>query len=143
MLKEWAKNKEVINMSELYDAEILLDDKLDRLTEDFSPTVAIARIKGEKNVAWTDCYDNRCVRLENKYERDLCKETCHMGAIDRALARVVTLRTACGETSNPKSCVKSINAAVESLRKKRTMVRNKIAEITRKVAAHRRRTGGR
>ena len=36
-----------------------------------------------------------------------------MAAIDRALARVVTLRTACAETSNPKSCVKSINAAVE------------------------------
>ena len=129
-------------MSEIYDAEILLDEKLDRLSEDFSPTVAIARIKGEKNVGWTDCYDSRCVRLENKYERDLCKETCHMSAIDKALARVVTLRSSCAETSNPKSCVKSISAAVESLRKKRTMTRNRIAGITRKVAAYRRRTGG-
>lgn len=130
-------------MSKLYDAENLLDEKLDRLNEDFSPTVAIARIKGEKNVAWTDCYDNRCVRLENKYERDLCKEQCHMQAIDRALARIVTLRSACVETSNPKTCAKSINAALESFRKKRTMVRNRIADISRKVAAYRRRTGGR
>ena len=130
-------------MSKTYDAEILLDEKLDSLNEDFSPTVAIARIKGEKNVGWTDCYDNRCVRLENKYERDLCKEQCHIQAIDRALARIVTLRSACVETSNPKTCSKSINAAIESFRKKRTMVRNRIAQITRKVAAYRRRTGGR
>jgi hypothetical protein len=129
-------------MSKLYDAEKLLDEKISHLTEDFSPTVAIARIKGEKNISWTECYDNRCVRVENKYERDLCKEQCHMAAIDRALARIVTLRGACVETSNPKACVKSVNAAIESYRKQRTMIRNRIAEITRKVAAYRRRTGG-
>jgi hypothetical protein len=129
-------------MSKLYDAEKLLDETMDRLTEDFSPTVAIARIKGEKNLQWTDCYDNRCVRIENKYERDLCKEQCHMSAIDRALARIVTLRGSCIETSNPKACSKSINAAIESYKKRRIEIRNRVAEITRKVAAFRRRTGG-
>jgi hypothetical protein len=129
-------------MSEkLYDAEKFLDEKLDHLSEDFSATVAVARIKGEKNVAWTDCYDSRCTRLENKFERDLCKEQCHMQAIDRALARAIALRGECSNTSNPKSCVKSINVAVESLRKKRTMIRNRISQIARKVAAYRRRTG--
>jgi len=126
----------------LYDAENLLDETLDHLTEDFSPTVAIARIKGEKNLAWTDCYDSRCVRVENKYERDLCKEQCHMAALDRALARIVALRSACVETSNPKACTKSINSAAESYKKKRTVIQNQITEIGRKVAAYRRRTGG-
>ena len=131
-------------MSEkLYDAEKMLDEALDRLNEDFSPTVALARIKGEKNLNWTDCYDSSCVRIENKYERDLCKETCHMKAVDRALARAVTLRSQCTDTKNPKSCLKSINVVIESYRKKRIMIRNRISTITRKVAAFRRRTGGR
>ena len=127
----------------LYDAEVMLDETLDNLTEDFSPTLAIARVKGQKNLDWTDCYDGKCTRMENKYERDLCKETCHMRAVETALARVVTLRSQCGETRNPKSCMKSVNASVESFRKKRTQIRNRISMITRKVAAHRRRVGGR
>jgi len=129
-------------MSKLYDAEVLLDETLDVLSEDFSATLAIARVRGQKNLDWTDCYDAKCTRLENKYERDLCKETCHMKAVDRALARVVTLRSQCVETNNPKSCVKSVNASVESFRKKRTEIRNRISQISRKVAAYRRRTGG-
>jgi len=129
-------------MLKLYDAETLLDEKLNYLSEDFSPTVAIARIKGEKNLNWTDCYDSRCVRLENKYERDLCKETCHMQALDRALARIVGLRGQCVDTSNPKSCVKSVNAAIDGYKKKRSIINNRVSEISRKVAAFRRRTTG-
>jgi len=128
-------------MSKLYDAEVLVDEKLELLSEEFSSTLAIARIKGQKNLDWTDCYDSRCVREENKYVRDLCKETCHMGAIDKALARIITLRSQCVEASNPKLCSKGINAAVDSYRKKRLEIRNRISQITRKVAAYRRRTG--
>jgi len=128
-------------MSKLYDAEILVDEKLELISEEFSSTLAIARIRGQKNLDWTDCYDSQCVRLENKYERDLCKENCHMGAIDKAMARIITLRSQCVEASNPKMCVKAINASVESYRKKRTQIRNRISQITRKVAAYRRRTG--
>lgn len=128
-------------MSKLYDAEILIDEKLDLISEEFSSTLAIARVKGQKNLDWTDCYDSKCVRMDNKYERDLCKEACHMQAVDKALARIVALRGQCTEASNPKMCVKSVNASVESLRKKRTQIRNRISQITRKVAAYRRRTG--
>jgi len=130
-------------MIDLYDAEILIDEKLDLLSEDFSASLAIARVKGQKNIDWTDCYDGRCTRIENKYERDLCKEKCHIQAVDKALARIVTLRSECVETYNPKICSKSVNVAVESYRKKRTQIRNRITKITRKVAAFRRRTGGR
>ena len=130
-------------MSKLYDAEILLDGKLDMLSEVFSATLAIARVKGQKNLDWTDCYDARCVRVDNKYERDLCKESCHMQAVDKALARIIALRGQCVETNNPKMCVKSVNASLEVFRKKRTEIRNRISGITRKVAAYRRRTGGR
>jgi hypothetical protein len=129
-------------MSKLYDAEILLDEKMDIISEEFSATLTIARIRGQKNIDWTDCYDSRCVNVENKYERDLCKEACHMQAVDKALARIITLRGQCAEASNPKMCVKSVNASVESFRKKRTQIRNRISKITRKVAAYRRRTGG-
>jgi hypothetical protein len=131
-------------MSELlYDAENLLDETLDSLTEDFSATLAIARVRGQRNIEWTDCYDSRCTRVDDKYERDLCKETCNMKATDKALARIVVLRSQCVETNNPKMCVKSVSAGIESLRKKRTQIRNRITQITRKVAAYRRRTGGR
>jgi hypothetical protein len=65
-----------------------------------------------------------------------------MQAVDKALARIITLRGQCAEASNPKMCVKSVNASVESFRKKRTQIRNRISKITRKVAAYRRRTGG-
>lgn len=129
-------------MSKLYDAEILVDEKMDIISEDFSATLTIARIRGQKNIEWTDCYDSRCVNIENKYERELCKESCHMKAVDKALARAVALRGQCAETSNPKMCVKSVNAAVESFRKKRNQIRNRISQITRQVAAYRRRTGG-
>jgi hypothetical protein len=128
-------------MSKLYDAEILLDEKMDIISEEFSATLTIARIRGQKNIDWTDCYDSRCVNVD-KYERDLCKEACHMQAVDKALARIITLRGQCAEASNPKMCVKSVNASVESFRKKRTQIRNRISKITRKVAAYRRRTGG-
>ena len=128
-------------MSKLYDAEILIDEKLDLISEEFSSTLAVARVKGQKNLDWTDCYDAKCVSMENKYERDLCKESCHMQAVDKALARIITLRGQCTEASNPKMCVKSVNASVESFRKKRLQIRNRISQITRKVAAYRRRTG--
>ena len=130
-------------MSKLYDAETLIDETLDMLSEDFSATLAIARIKGQKNIEWTDCYDSRCTKIENKYERDLCKESCHMKAVDKALARVVVLRGQCAETNNPRMCVKTVSSSVESFRKKRIQIRNRITQITRKVAAYRRRTGGR
>jgi len=129
-------------MSKLYDAEILVDEKMDIISEEFNATLTIARIRGQKNIDWTDCYDAKCVTMDNKYERDLCKETCHMRAVDKALARVVTLRGQCAEASNPKMCMKSVSASVESFRKKRTQIRNRISQITRKVAADRRRTGG-
>lgn len=130
-------------MSRLYDAELLLDEKLDSLSEMFSATLAIARVKGQKNLDWTDCYDSRCTRLSGKYEMDLCKENCHLDAIDKALTRAVTLRSQCNETNNPKICIKSVNAALDTFRKKRIKIRAKMADITRKLAAQRRRTGGR
>ena len=90
--------------------EMLVDIMLDNLNEQFfSPSMSTARIKGEANVGWTDCFNRRCNTLNNDIERDICKEQCRRDAATEALARVRGLLGDCQHAKNPMSCTKAIN----------------------------------
>lgn len=92
----------------------------------FSPSMATAKIKGEANVAWTDCFERRCDTATDKFDRDLCKEYCKRDSAQDALGKVRGLLGYCSKAKNPKGCA-------DSVRKTADAWNNRISRIDRRI----------
>jgi len=125
-------------------AEQLTDIVLNNLTEQyFSPSVGIARVKGDANVGWTGCYERRCGRMTDNFERTLCREVCKRDEASKALNRIRGLRTYCNKAKNPDSCVSSFRRAEDAWSDKITKIDDTIADIKRKRDQHNAQATGR
>ena len=125
-------------------AEQLTDIVLDNLTEQhFSPSVGIAKVKGDANVGWTTCFERRCNRITDKYEKRICRETCKRDEASRALNRVRGLKTYCNQAKNPNTCLNSLGRAEDAWNDKITRIDDRISAAKRQRDEHRARATGR
>ncbi len=125
-------------------AEQLTDVILNNLTEqNFSPSVSIARVKGDANIGWTDCYERRCGRVADKYDRIICRETCKRDSASHALARMRGLKTYCNKATNPNTCLSSLRRAEDAWDSKITKIDDRIASAKRDRDQHKAQATGR
>ena len=132
----------IVNKIQL--AEQLTDIILNNLSEqNFSASVGIAKTKGDANVAWTTCYERRCIRMSDKYQMNLCRETCKRDSASEALARIRGMKTYCNKAKNPNSCISSFRRAEDAWNSKITKIDDRIASIKRKRDEHQAKATGR
>lgn len=124
--------------------EYLVDLKLDSLTEQFfMPSMETAKIKGQANVGWTDCYGRRCENVKDEYARDLCKEYCKRESAQDALGKVRGLLGFCNKAKNPKSCADSVRNTARAWDNRISRIDDKIAKIKREMEKYRAKMAGR
>lgn len=124
--------------------EMLVDVTIDNLSEQFfSPSMATARIKGETNVGWTNCFERRCEGSEDKFARDLCKEYCKRDSAQDALGKIRGLIGYCGKAKNPRSCADSVRKTAEAWNNRISRIDKRIADLKRQVDKYKARLAGR
>lgn len=112
------------------------------LQEQFNPGPMIARVKGQMNVEWTDCYEDRCSGVES-HEAKVCKSNCILLSITNAITKMARVRTQCNKSKNPSSCIDRVNNSIDMLRKKLNKERERRGKALDQWAEYRRRpTGG-
>lgn len=122
----------------------VVEKYLSHLQEQFSASIAKSNIHGDFQNAWTDCYDTRCLRVEDdtKYEKQYCKTECQINAANRAIAALNSQKTNCAQTRDPKRCLDSLKSGVENYQDKISRAREMQDKIAAKRAEFRRKAAG-
>jgi len=109
----------------------------------FSPSMATARIKGEANVGWTDCFERRCDNQKDKFGRDICKEYCKRDSAQDALGKVRGLIGYCNKAKNPKSCADSVRKTADAWQNRISRIDDRIADLKRQLDKYKAKAAGR
>jgi hypothetical protein len=113
------------------EAEILVDHILE---QGFSVNVAVANLKGNSDVEWTECYNRRCKTMQNEYDRKECKAQCEWSSYNILITRVNALRGRCRGAGNPDACLRKLQDEIDATREKQRKARADIATIRRAKA---------
>lgn len=121
----------------------IINNYLNNLQEQYSPSIAKTEINGEFQENWTNCYNSKCVRgEEDKFARNYCKTECQMTAANKAITRLNSELSNCGNTREPKRCIDSIRSAIESYRDKISKAREMQDKISSRESAFKRKVSG-
>jgi len=131
-----ATQKQIELMEQLVDIAVLNE-------QFFSPSMATAKIKGEANVGWTDCYERRCQNNTDKFSRELCKEYCKRDSAQDALGKVRGLTGYCNKAKNPRGCADSIRSTADAWNNRITRIDRRIAELKREQDKYKAKLAGR
>lgn len=124
--------------------EYWVDVTLDNLNEQFFiPSMETARIKGEANIGWTNCYERRCEKSKDEFARDICKEYCKRDAAQDALGKVRGLLGFCPKAKNPKSCADAVRNTARAWDNRISRIDDKIADLKRSYDKYKAKVAGR
>jgi len=96
----------------------IVETYLNVLYEQFNARVALTDIDGDFKNDWTNCFEIKCHRqLENKYEKNICKDDCRIRAATQAIARVISAKVKCTTAQEPNRCVNTMENGILRYRK--------------------------
>jgi hypothetical protein len=113
-----------------------LDTALDIIYEQFNPSLIISKVKGEMNVEWSNCSEDRCAD-EEKIDMQICKSSCVISAASTAISKLSAARSECSKSKTPTTCLDRILRAVEMMRSKIIREREKRVKAIDRRAKYR------
>lgn len=128
----------------LINALRLVDEKINYLSEQdaYSPSIAIAEVKGEMNLAWTNCTRTRCARMETSFQQRICKFECQRTALQDAITKISAQKSNCARTKNPNACMSTLDSVVKAMNNKIRNVAVQINNVRRQEAQSRAKMAG-
>ena len=126
-------------MNKIEEAEMLVDALL---IEGFDASMEVSNALGHYNVNWTQCYNNRCSKIELSFDKDVCKQSCIISAASSSIAELSGVRSMCGENKRPAPCLKRLDKGIKKLRDKIAKARDKQRKSRDKKAEYLRKVGG-
>ena len=114
---------------------------LNMLQEQYDYHVDVTEVKGKFETNWAKCYDDRCLRFTNTYERKFCKYGCQITSLEQSIASFNGLKGKCSGSKNPNKCLNSINGIVKSFQSKLRKTQDSQREARIKMVEFRAKAG--
>jgi len=128
--------KQIELMEQLVDIAVLNE-------QFFNPSMETARIKGQANLGWTDCFERRCEEEKDKFNSSLCKEYCKRDSAQEALGKTRGLVGFCNKAKNPKGCIESVNRTSDAWNNRISRIDSRVADLKRELAKYKAQQAGR